>query len=240
MANFFLTSYLKTHIKDEQNNRISIPLDNENNILTNIKKYLNGNKRIVYVANHPGFLEENDIKAKTTFESFDKTGIFFEEKFILDNRNKEKAQEIISKANLVILNGGKCLCQNNFFKEINLKDIFANFNGLVIGISAGTMNLCETIANFPEDLIDLEEPRWLKGLGFCKHIIIPHFDGETKTYQSSHNEINILDDYIYPLSNEKEFIALPNGSYILIDNNKNLSFWGNVYKISNSIVTKIN
>ena len=119
-----------------------------------------------------------------------------------------------------------------------MKEIFNNYKGLVIGVSAGTMNLCKTVANFPEELVDLDEPRWLSGLGFYDGIVIPHFDGENIAYQIPCDEIDVVNDYILPLSKDKEFIGLPNGSYVLIDNNGSVNYYGDVYKISNGAVTK--
>lgn len=237
---FILTSFLKTYIRDEFNNKFSVALDDENEILTNIKKYTKAYDRIVFVANDPSFLEENEQKARIVFESFDKTGLFFKEKILLDDRNKKNAKEILSKANLIILNGGRCICQLNFFSEINLKDILESFEGLVIGISAGTMNLCSIVCNFAEDLESFKEPRWLNGLGFYNKIIIPHFDGETMTYQIPIPELDVIKEQILPLSNEKDFLAIPNGTYILIENNKTETIFGKAYTISNSIVKTLN
>lgn len=237
----FLTSRLKTHIKDEEGNRIAVPLDDENQILTNIKKHLKGTKRLVYVANNPDNIEENDFRILTYFESFNLTwrGGEFEEKILLDSRNISKSKEILENADLIILSGGKCLCQKKFFENIGLKDILTKFQGVVIGISAGTMNLCKTVANFPEELSDLDEPRWFEGLGFCDDIIIPHFDGENKIYQIECEEVDVIGDYVLPASYEKALTGIPNGSYILLDENDKKEYFGTVYKISKGKVKKL-
>ena len=233
----FLTSRLNTHIKDEIGNKIAIPLDNENNFLANLKKYLKKTDRIVYVANNPDNFEENDVRIVAVFESFEKTGFNFKEKILLDGRNKHKAKEILSGADLVILSGGKCLCQLEFFREINLKELIIKYNLLTIGISAGTMNLCNVVANFPEETSDFGQPLWLDGLGFYNGIIIPHFDGDNKKYQIDDVELDVVNDYVLPLSINKEFVGIPNGSYILIDNKK-INHYGKIYKISNGQITK--
>lgn len=232
-----LTSSLATHIKDENGVRHSVPLKNINKIVSNIKKYVKKFDKVVYVANNPNSYEENDERKNTTFESLDKSGFVFKEKILLDGRNSEKAKQILQNANLVILCGGKCLCQLNFFNQINLKEILKNFDGLVIGISAGTMNLCKTVANFPEEECDLPEPRWLEGLGFYDKIVIPHFDGENLKYQIE-CEIDLVKDWILPMSFKEPFIGIPNDSYILIDGNK-IKFYGNMYLIDAGKVSKI-
>ncbi len=232
----FLTSQLNTHYKDENGNRISIPLEDENKFLTNLRKHLKKTNRIVYVANNPNNIEENDIRVVPFFDSFEKTGFHFKEKILLDRRNKSQAKEILSNADLIILSGGKCLCELNFFNEIGLKEILKNFDITTIGISAGSMNLCKIVNNFPEELVDMSEPRWLNGLEFYDGIIIPHFDGKNKKYQFE-TEIDLINDYVLPMSKEKEFLGIPNGSYILIDKNK-VEYYGDMYKISNGKVKK--
>ena len=228
----FLTSTINTYYKDENGNKIAIPVEDENLILTNLKKFLKKKNRLVYVANDPNNIEKNESRIKVLCESFDKSGLKFKEKILLDSRNKHKAKEILSGADLVILSGGKCLRQLEFFNEINLKEIIKEHNLLTIGISAGSMNLCNIVANFPEETSDLGEPLWVNGLGFYDGIFIPHFDGETKTYQIEDVEIDVVNDYVLPLSKEKELIGVPNGSYILINDNK-VSYYGKIYKILN-------
>ncbi|HJD06206.1 MAG TPA: Type 1 glutamine amidotransferase-like domain-containing protein [Candidatus Onthoplasma faecipullorum] len=235
----FLTSRLNTLVKDKDGNKTTIPLENVNGVLDNIKKYLSATNRIVYVANDPNNVIENEERIKNTIDSFSLSNLNFNEKILLDARNKKDAKNIILGANIVILSGGKILCQNKFFRSIRLKKILKHFNGIVIGISAGTMNLCKTVFNFPEEKADIKERKWVKGLGFYDKIIIPHFDGETNTYQIECEEVDVVNDYIFPASHKKEFLGIPNGSYILIDGNKNVSFFGEMYAIENGVTKKI-
>lgn len=125
-----------------------------------------------------------------------------------------------------------------FFKEIGLRDIIKQIKGVVIGISAGTMNMCDTVYNFPEEVTDLDEPRMFDGLGLCQDIIIPHFDG--KTYQLDFEGLlDVVNDFVLPASHEKDFIGFPNDSYILIDDHGKKSYHGTFYKISKGKVSKI-
>lgn len=235
----FLTSRLNTRVMDENGNKTTIPIENINGVLDNIKKYLSGTNRVVYVSNDPNNVIENEERIKNMMDSFSLSNLNFNEKILLDARNKKDAKNIILGANIVILSGGKILCQNKFFRSIRLKKILKHFNGIVIGMSAGTMNLCKTIYNFPEENADIKERRWVKGLGFYDKIIIPHFDGETNTYQIECEEVDVVNDYIFPASHKEEFLGIPNGSYILIDNNKNVSFFGEMYTIKDGKVSNL-
>lgn len=233
----FLTSRLNTRVMDENGNKTTIPIENVNGVLDNIKKYLSGTNRVVYVANDPNNILENEERIKNMMDSFSLSNLNFNEKILLDARNKKDAKNIILGADIVILSGGKILCQNKFFRSIRLKKILKHFNGIVIGMSAGTMNLCKTIYNFPEENVDIKERRWVKGLGLYDKIIIPHFDGETNAYQIECEEVDVVNDYIFPASHKKEFLGIPNGSYILIDGNKNVSFFGEMYTIKDGKVS---
>ena len=71
---FILTSYIKFYQKDENENKIVQPIKNENKLVDNIKKHLKNTNRIVYVANNPRNFDENDLRCKPAFESFEMTG----------------------------------------------------------------------------------------------------------------------------------------------------------------------
>ena len=82
----------------------------------------------------------------------------------------------------------------------------------------------------------IDEPRWLDGLGLYNGIIIPHFDGVFYQFQL---EFDTVQEYILPMSDWHDFIAIPNLSYILVDENGE-KIYGDAYKISKRKVTKIN
>lgn len=235
----FLTSLLRTHYYDDNGRRVPIALYDENGVLTNIRKYLKRAGRLVVVANDPDDAADNDDKIATVNESFRLAGVVFKKSIMLDGRNANNASEIVLGADIVLLSGGKCVCQNRFFDNIKLKNILERYDGIVIGVSAGAMNLCKTVANFPEENSDLDEPRWLDGMGFATDIVIPHYDGKTESYQFPCDDFDIAKDYILPMSKERDFIGLPNGSYIMIDGGGAKRYCGDVYVIANGKTNKL-
>ncbi len=235
----FLTSLLRTHYYDDNGRRVPVALVDANNILTNIRKYLKRTDRLVVVANNPDDIEDNDEKISIVAESFRLTGLGFKQNIMLDSRNEDKATEIVSGADIVILSGGKCVGQCKFFERIGLKDILKQFDGIVIGISAGSMGLCRAVPNFPEEIADLADPRWLTGMGFVDELLIPHYDGQTDSYQFPCEDFDIAKDYILPMSMGKKMIGLPNDSYILIDKDGAKRFYGDAYEIADGKSKKI-
>lgn len=210
-----LASDLHTHNKDENGIRHPIKLENTNEIVDNIKKYLPHKNTIVFIANNPDTYDQNDASGKIRFQSFATSGFKFKKEIVLDNRNAKDAKSIIENASLIILMGGKIVRQMKFFKQIKLKKLLKNYKGLLIGLSAGTMNQCKNVLNFPEEKSDLGQPLVTKGLGLFDEYIIPHCDG--KTYLYEYDEIKVLKDYALPFSFKHDVLAVPDGSYILFN-----------------------
>ena len=80
------------------------------------------------VANDPANFDMNDERANMHFQSLEMSGFHFQEKIILDNRNKHHAKFILQNADLVLLCGGKLICQLEFFREIHLKEWIQNYH----------------------------------------------------------------------------------------------------------------
>ena len=235
---FILASYLRFCGRDEDDDRWAIAIENKNSILSNIKKYTPKTESVVTVANDPADYDRNDEISDILFDSLEMSGLKFKTTIVLDNRNKKHAKEIIENADLVILLGGEIVGQIKFFEKIKLEKWLQNHKGLTIGISAGAMNLCKDIYNFPEEISELNQKRWIKGLGFYSGPFIPHFDGKRKEYQNSDGELDIVGGYILPASKKKEFIGQPNDSYIVINGDK-VKYYGTHYIIKNGKVEKL-
>lgn len=237
---FILASLLKTHYYDDLGNRVAVALENENGILSAIKRYLPNEDSLVVVANDSLDFEDNDAKLDVTVQGFIKTGMPFKHATALDARNKADAEKIISSASMIILSGGKCWRQKRFFDEIELQRLLKSHKGLTIGVSAGAMNLCKTVANFPEEECDLNDPTWFDGMGFFDGIVIPHFDGEAVKYQFDCGDIDIVGDYVLPMSHKQSFLGIPNGAFITVDDNGKSAYHGDIYSISKGAVKRKN
>lgn len=215
---------------------VNLPIDFLNSIKENVLAYDN----VVFVANNPDTLEINDKYGNLLFEALNLSGLNFKNAIILDSRNKIKARKIISSANLVFLSGGSVECQLEFFKEIELDKILNNFSNLVVGGSAGAMNLCEKTLKFPTTIEEIEniaeENCFLNGMAIYNKIFVPHFNEEKKEYMRG-KTINAYNELLR-LSHDKEFIAVDNDSFILIKDDS-VNYYGNVYMIKNEVVKKL-
>lgn len=175
-----------------------------------------GKVRALYVASSPDEPKTNEFYAAEQRGGFEASGIAFASFRILDRRNAKRAAALIAEADLIILTGGHVPTQNAFFRDIGLKALLERFDGVLIGISAGTMNAAETVYSQPElpgEAIDPEYPRFLPGLGLTKAMVIPHFDGNL-AYRL--DGLRIWADVTFPDSLGRRFYVLPDGSYILL------------------------
>ena len=110
--------------------------------------------------------------------------------------------------------------QNRFFNAIGLKALLAGWEGVLIGISAGTMNSAETVYAQPElpgEATDPRYERFLPGLGLTKVNVLPH-------YQLVKDEVldglRVFEDVTYPDSFGRCFYALPDGSFLYLQEGK--------------------
>jgi dipeptidase E len=128
--------------------------------------------------------------------------------------------------------------QNEFFNHINLRELIKNTNALILGGSAGSMNLADIVYCPPElegESLDLTFNRYLKGLGLTNINILPHYNKwggyvlDGKDY---------MKDIIYPDSYKKEIVLINDGTYIVCDNGKE-TIYGEAYLLKDGVLTQI-
>lgn len=232
-----LTSYIDLWDKDEYGNRFSKNFGNQNKILDNIKKNVKKYESFLFVASDEYNSEVTDIYANLTFESFDKT-LPFKNYFILDSRTENIADELIQKADLIFLCGGHVPTQNKFFNNINLKEKIKNTDALIIGGSAGAMNMANIVYCPPElegEAIDSSFKKEYIGLGLTNINVFPHYD-EIK--DDIVDGVHVFNDIVLPDSYKYTIYAINNGSYILIDDKNYI--YGEAYLVKDGKIEKIN
>ena len=175
-----------------------------------------GPVRAVFIASSPDAPEINAFYAAQQRGMFEASGIAFEAFDILDRRTADRAPELVSKADFIILTGGHVPTQNAFFRDIGLKALLSGFGGALVGISAGTMNAASTVYAQPElegEAISKTCRRFLPGLGLTDAMVIPHFDGDLNARLDG---LRVYADVTFPDSMGRRFYLLPDGSYIHI------------------------
>lgn len=232
MTIFLTSSFDHFHIKEKE--KIANEINNTNKIINQIKENLKDNKNILYIASDNTDIEKCDEYSKLLFESLKISGIEFKKYNLLDDRTKHNAKSLIEEANLIFLSGGDTYKQNCFIKEIKLKELLENFNGIIIGQSAGSINMAENAFNSPETK-DETDQIYFKGLGLTDINVEPHFKYDSSTFDE--DEI-YQRNYILKESNTRPLLGLCDGSHIVITD-KETVIYGESYLIQNQIIDKI-
>lgn len=225
MKTIFLTSNIGASVK-VNGMKAPHPINNSNGIIEQIKASVKKLGNFVFVASNPAY-EGNDSYAKVAFDGFKLSGINFKNLIVVDNRNKQDIEEIIKNADLVFLSGGHVLTQNKALIDMNMKSILESYDGVIMGQSAGSMNLAKTVYNYPESLEEIDEPRFIAGLGLTDFTIIPHFDVE-KGNEQVDPRIDLMNDYLKKDSKDLPLYCVKNYSHIKIENG-NAEFFGDIY-----------
>ena len=145
-----------------------------------------------------------------------------------------RAKEFVDKANLIFLSGGNTFLQSEFFKEINLKALLENYNGIVVGQSAGSINMAKDVFNSPEQS-ENSDPIYFEGLGLTKMNIEPHWKNDISAFDEDEKYQR---NYILEESEKRAIYGLCDGSYILI-NNDEVKIYGETYLIKDRKISRI-
>ena len=117
---------------------------------------------------------------------------------MLDRRNCKKAAALVKQADWIVMCGGHVPTQNKFIHEIGLKELLKDFDGLLMGCSAGSMNCADFVYSHPELYGEAADPsygRWLRGLGLTDLQIIPHYH-QVRNYMIDGRRL--FEDIIFP------------------------------------------
>lgn len=183
-----------------------------------LSKDLKNSKSILFV---PGdYDKEKYIIYKDKIISwFNNINIYFKESYLANFEDELKGYDVI------FLMGGNPINQIEIIKNINLKKII-NKASLVIGVSAGAINSSNEAIYYNDYNEKIEN---YKGLGLTYINVYPHFDINNNEFVK---EVKMV-------SKIKSLIALPNDSFIRIDN-KSIELVGDCFKVDKEKVTKIN
>ena len=212
-------------------------LNPENQFLDNLSRCLPENIRCLFICSDPDAPEWTDRVAEEMADAFAEAGLEFGELAVLDRRNQEDAQLLIWESDLIILAGGHVPTQNAFFQEIGLRDLLENYQGVLMGISAGTMNCACRVYMQPEEPGESapEFQRFSPGLGITDVNVLPHYQ------QVKDNELDglrLFEDVTYADSFGECFFALVDGSYITVEEGRTTLF-GEAYCIEDGVLEQI-
>lgn len=214
-------------------------LNPENRFVERLREALPPFPRVLFVASDP---ERHDLTCQfgmDTTIAFCQAGITFSSYGVLDGTNADDAADLVHGSDFIVFAGGHVPTQNAFFQEIGLAEIMEDFDGTVMGISAGSMNLAETVYVQPEEEgegVDPDFERFAPGLGLTDVNILPHYQ---KVKDNILDDLRLFEDITYADSEDHTFFALPDGSYFY-QNDDELLLCGEAYLLRDGELSQLN
>ena len=233
----FLTS---SPCDDNVPNGVNMPciLDCRNEFVDNMRRWWKPYSVGIIIAAYPCNFALNDEMRDTFEKAFTYHGLTFEKLIMCDARNDEQIQGWIDDADFIMLAGGHVPTQNAYFKHLGLREKLKYFKGIVMGISAGSMNAADIVYVQPEEEGESVDPgfeRFTLGLGLCKVNVLPHYQRVKGNYLDGKR---LFEDITFEDSFGQRFLVLIDGSYVMVYDGMT-EVYGESYIISDGKMKKI-
>ena len=212
-------------------------LNPENDFVDRMKQHLPEHPRCLFICADPDSHDMTDGFGRDMYLAFREAGMEFSDFAVLNGRNEDDAQMLIWQSDLIIMAGGHVPTQNAFFRKIGLRTMIRNYQGVVMGISAGTMNCAERVYSQPEEPGESvpEFERFLEGLGLTDVNVLPHYQ---QVKDNMLDGMRLFEDVTYADSMGECFLALVDGSYVLVEDGVSTLF-GEAYFIRDARLQQI-
>ena len=186
-----------------------------NGMVEELKRYWVDHGRSMIISAFPDEHGLND-RMRGDFETILRdTGLSFSCMDICDSRNGKEKADALCSYDFVILGGGHVPTQNRFFGSIGLADRFRDYRGIVMGLSAGTMNCARMVYAQPEMPGEAKDPayqRFIPGLALTEYNILPHYNAVKNDWLDG---MRLMEDITCADSFGHTFYAIVDGTYLL-------------------------
>ncbi len=174
---------------------------------------------LLYVPCDPDAEDEIKYQLKGLLDSFEFSGLTVDEVKIVDGKKKNLA-DLIAWSSIVYLSGGHAPTQLAFMKRIGLKEALIDYDGIVIGLSAGSVNAAYNAYLMPEYKEEAEDPNYVRftdGLDLTNIEMIPHADFMKSIVIDGKN---FIESTVLPDSYGTRLYLITDGSYFKVKNGK--------------------
>lgn len=170
--------------------------------------------------------EKTDWYFHHFLKMFEDISVKFDKAYVVDGRRStQEMQDIVKKSDIIWLSGGDSPLQMEYLKKYQLDDIIRTHQGVIIGMSAGAINLGKTSICTVSSGHDVQSI--YGGLGCVDISVEPHFCLENDCQE------------IFKISQKHPIYGLCDESMIVYDCN-NIEFYGKIFKINKGNVTVVN
>jgi len=234
MVIFLTSSFIKYQPTNEF---VPEPLIKDNLFVEQLKKYWIENAHFLVFASDPFDEKMVEHVATEMEQDFSLSGLsigeircfhnktieFYSQQNVCDYKTaaREALKDALEWADVFFLSGGHTPTENAFMKECDLKGLLndhAVFDGVFIGLSAGSMNAADEVYLTPElpgESIDPKYTRFTDGLGLTSINIVPHLNFTKDLILDGKK---LIDEIVAADSFNREIYLIPDGSYFMIRN----------------------
>lgn len=241
MVIFLTSSFVEYQTAEEY---IPKPLDTSNQFGENLRKYWPKNAHFLVYTSDPLDNAMTDHVTMEMQDAFSLAGFEIEQIQSFDQRNieayakkhavscekasVEALREALRWADVIFLAGGHAPTENAFMQQCRLRELLQDrevFDGIVIGLSAGSMNAAEEVYLIPElegESIDPNFKRFARGLGLSNIQLLPHYQYEKNVVLDGKK---LIEEIMQKDSLGRRIYMIPDGAYFLIEG-KRTTFFG--------------
>ena len=213
-------------------------LDERNDFIRNMRAHWKPDSRLVVICSDPYNFPLNDEMCDTFTKCFCYHGLTVSSSVMLDSRCERDAERLITLSDVILLGGGHVPTQHAFFERIGLRALLREYTGVIMGVSAGSMNCKDIVYAQPElpgESIDPQYRRFIPGLNLSRVQVLPH-------YQMVKDNIldgkRLFEDITFSDSFGRSFYALVDGSYVMRVGDT-YTLWGEGYRIRDGRMEQI-
>ncbi|WP_342548598.1 Type 1 glutamine amidotransferase-like domain-containing protein [Paenibacillus sp. FSL P2-0089] len=197
-----------------------------------LQEDLQDRQSLVMISAQPSDYEDGQINFEdiTEWTWLHQANLMFKENHFIDYRMpKDEARQWIQNASVIFLCGGDPVQQNNFLAEYELTDVIKNSNAVILGASAGSLNMAAKWVTSQSADHTVEIDTIHDGLDFNPFAYESH---------SKRDYASFVQGYLFPLSEEIDVYAAEQESAIRVKDGA-IEIMGPVYLISRSKIQKI-
>ncbi len=209
-----------------------------NGMVEELHRFWVKDARCILISAFPDDHETNDRMRNDFEEIIRDTGLSISCLDLCDTRNGRGRADALHSYDFVILGGGHVPTENAFFKEIGLAERFRGYQGIVMGISAGTMNSARMVYAQPElpgEATDPAYQRFIPGLALTEYNLLPHYNAVKNDRLDG---MRLMEDITCGDSFGHTFYAITDGSY-LFQTDEGAQIRGEAYMIRDGKIRQI-
>ena len=196
-------------------------LNPDNEFLERLRIVLPHRPKTLFICSDPNSHDMTLDFIHITKDAFGRAGLPLGRCTALDGRNARWAYRLVAEAEFIVIMGGHVPTQNAFFQRIRLRRLMKKYEGVVMGISAGSMNSADGVYAQPEERGESAPgfQRFLSGLGLAQINILPHYQ-QVRDYELDGRRL--YEDITFADSMGHEFFVFPDGTYYYQDEDESV------------------